>query len=163
IIVLTLGFLLITYSQLNINVLDALILANVFVAYDTAINNSMLNFELKKDLNTKNFVYTDSKLEEIFKKHTIDMFSRQIALLAIGIVLIPLILTLMTTTNKTLVLTLSYSIISLFFVNMFLIPMIKLSIFKAKYRLKAKRIENKYWQSKSVEEQMFIGINDYAM
>ncbi|MDD1373114.1 protein translocase subunit SecDF [Metamycoplasma hyosynoviae] len=156
--------MLLTYAPININVLDTLLVSAIVIAHDSVISSAKITGKLKKELNTKNFIYQPDDLKLMFKKHVIDSFDRQIMFALFAIVIIPAQLKLMSELSKIFTYGFAYSLISLFFVNMFLIPNIWLHTLIRVYKNKEKRINTNYWKNKSsVEEQMINGINDFAM
>ena len=163
-IVFTLSLILITKAKISTNLLDSLILSTMFIINDSIINSSKIKFEFTKDVNTKNYIFDKAKISEIFRTNIIQILSRQLTNLTTWIIFIPLTLYLMNSLNSSFVYSISYALIMLSFINIFLIPNIWRSIVVLKYKLKQKRIEKGYWLSKSsVEEQSFIGINEYSI
>ncbi|WP_412031400.1 protein translocase subunit SecDF [Metamycoplasma buccale] len=162
VIIMMFAFILMTYTPFNATVVDAIILTSIFLVHDNILNAARIKDEFSKDLNTKNFIYTNDRIKEIFKTTIIDSISRQFSLLITWIVVIILGLNLMTSLNKTIVLGTTFGLISLVFINMFLIPNISMRMYMLKYKNKAKRIESGFWNTQKIREQSFIGINDFS-
>ncbi|ACF07257.1 bifunctional preprotein translocase subunit SecD/SecF [Metamycoplasma arthritidis] len=156
------AFMLMTYSPISTNLIDTLLIATIFVIQDSIIHSSRVKDEFKKDLNTKNFIYDNDKINEIFKNISIEIVPNQIALLLIGLVSTPLLALLMQELSRTIVFGITFAIIILVITNLFLVTDIWRKMTMLKFKLKTKRIESNYWNTQKVEEQTFVGINDYS-
>ena len=164
VIVFMFAFSVLTYSKISINILDSLIFIAALMINDSMINSSKIKSEFTKDINTKNYIFQNDKITEIFRINIAQILPTQIVNLFTWIAFIPLSIYLMNSLNNSFIYSISYASILFTFINIFLLPNIWKNIVNLKYKLKQKRIDSKYWSSRSsIEEQTFIGINEYAI
>ncbi|AXE60675.1 peptide transporter [[Mycoplasma] phocae] len=163
IIIFVMLFTIITYTNINNSIFGTLVLLTMLNIVDSAISSQRIKEEFKKDLNTKNFIYEKEKIDELFKIYIQDIFFRQAINIFVAIALMSVILPLITNLNPTFVISLSLGIISLSLINIFLIPNIWRLLYIKKYEIKKNRIKNNYWKTEEIEEQTFIGINDFSI
>ncbi|WP_369086051.1 protein translocase subunit SecDF [Metamycoplasma spumans] len=161
-IIMIFAFMMVTYTEFNQGIYGGLILFTMFNIWDSLINANRIKGDFKGDLNTKNYIYSDEKIEEIFKLHVKEIFARQIMNLVSIIAIIVLSLTLMQALNKTGLLVFSFGVISTVLLNLFLIPNLWMRLTKLHFHKKIKRMNNGFWNTEKIEEQTFIGINDYS-
>ncbi|MBN0970768.1 protein translocase subunit SecDF [Mycoplasma phocoeninasale] len=163
IVILIMLFTIITYTNINNSIFGTMVLLTMLNVVDSAISSQRIKEEFKKDLNTKNFIYEKEKIDELFKIYVQDVFFRQMLNIFVAIALMSTVLPLITNLNPTFILSLGFGIISVSLINIFLIPNIWRLLYIKKYEIKKNRIKNNYWKTEEIEEQTFIGINDFSI
>ncbi|TPR54086.1 protein translocase subunit SecDF [Metamycoplasma neophronis] len=162
-IIMVIVFMMIFHTEFNNGIFGGLVLLTMFNIIDSLINANRVKEEFKKDLNTKNYIYPDDRVKEIFILHIREIFARQMFNFIYAIIAMILCATLMKTLNTTLILTFGFGVISIVLVNLFLMPNIWMRLYMISFHRKQKRIENGYWNTEKIQEQTFIGINDFSM
>ncbi|TPE57433.1 peptide transporter [[Mycoplasma] falconis] len=157
------AWMFITYTQFNYSIFGVFILITMFNVVDDYMLSSQLKGEFSHDLTTKNFIYSKEDLSKMFKLFANQIFVRNLFTFLFAIVFIIANLNLITDLNSTFVLGFSFGLISTAFINQFLITYIWMKLLNRKYQIKEKRIKNKYWKTEKIEEQTFIGINDFSI
>ncbi|BAP39345.1 protein translocase subunit SecDF [Metamycoplasma canadense] len=159
---LTISILLITRIETNYFIYDGLIFVTFINIFDTVINSSRIKSEVKKDTNTKNFIYKPEQVQ-IFRTLILDtiLYQNISALLGITILISSPLLLVNISINAILIFGLSF--VFNWYLNLFITPRIWEMLVNKKYKNKQKRIQNNFWQTEKIQEQTFIGINDFSM
>ncbi|AWX69224.1 protein translocase subunit SecDF [[Mycoplasma] anseris] len=155
--------LMMSFGGINLNVIDGLILFTLYNIVDTVIQSSKVKEEFSKDLNTKNYVYSKDQIKELFRLSIINSFELQVTLVSLAFVLFILVIPFMSSLKLSILITFASGMIFSTLQNILLLPLIWMHMEIKKYERKQKRISKSYWNSKKVEEQTFIGINDYSI
>ncbi|WP_427902877.1 protein translocase subunit SecDF [Metamycoplasma alkalescens] len=160
---LLISFLLIFRIKIDNFIFDALLIISFINILSTIINSSRINSEFKKDINTKNFIYKEEQIKDIFQTMITDSFLIQNINLLIGITILISSPFLLVSISFNAILALGGGIIIIWYLHLFIIPKIWSSLLIKKYQKKQKRIENNYWKTEKIAEQTFIGINDFSI
>ncbi|MBN4089500.1 peptide transporter [Mycoplasma enhydrae] len=165
--ILLIGILLASFAifrtKMNVQAYDSLVLISFINIFDSAINASRIKAETKKDLNTKNYIYTPEQVHTIFKVLLTDTLpiQRINMLIAIGFMIsAPFLLV---TISFSAIMAIGVGFIALWYLNLFIMPKIWESLTNLKYANKLKRIQNDFWNTEKIQEQTFIGINDFSI
>ncbi|ENY68680.1 Protein-export membrane protein [Metamycoplasma auris 15026] len=157
------ALLIIIRAKIDNFVYDGIILITFINICDSVINSARINSEIKKDINTKNYIYTKEQIQDIFSGWIIDIFLVQNINLLIGITILISAPFLLVNIAFSVIFGLGISFVLMWYLNLFIIPKIWESLLNKKYHNKQIRIHNDFWKTQKIEEQTFIGINDFSM
>ncbi|PZW01413.1 protein translocase subunit SecDF [Metamycoplasma auris] len=160
---LVISFLVIIRSKIDNFIYDGLILVTFINVCDGVINSSRINSEIKKDINTKNYIYTRDQIKDIFSIWITDIFLVQNVNLLLGIAILITAPFLLVNISFSVIFSLGFSIVIMWYLNLFIIPRIWEALLIKKYSNKQIRIQKEFWKTQKIEEQTFIGINDFSM
>ncbi|WP_373441287.1 protein translocase subunit SecDF [Metamycoplasma equirhinis] len=163
IIILVAMLSIVSYNQLNEELFGGIVFITIFNIVDSAINSQNIKAEFIKDTTTINYIWEKEKIKEIFLNHTRDIFFRQLFNMILSVVIIILFKLLITDINLSFGLTFGLGLVSLSLINLFIIPNIWMHLYFKKYEIKKRRIENGYWNTEKIEEQVFNGINSFSI
>lgn len=149
--------------KLDSQIYDSLILILFINIFDSTINASRIKSEVKKDLNTKNYIYTLEQTHTIFKSFIADILLIQNINMILGIVFMVSAPFLLVTISMAPIISIGLSFILLWYLNLFIMPRIWEWLTNLKYTNKLKRIKNDFWNTEKIQEQTFIGINDFSI
>ncbi|RMA78648.1 SecD/SecF fusion protein [Metamycoplasma subdolum] len=155
--------LIIIRSSISPTLIDTIMFGTMFVIIDSAIQASRVKEEFRKDLNTINYIYPKEKIKEIFLTYSRETISREFTNLFIYLSLIPLSLFLITSLSITVIAATAFILGAIPILNLFFMPLIWKKLIELKYKIKQKRIDTNFWANPKVEEQSFIGINDFSI
>lgn len=160
---LVISSLIILRTKIDNFVFDGLLFISFINILDSIINASRIKAEIKKDINTKNFIYKPEQVNSIIKILLSDVIGLQHFNLFLGFILLSSAPFLLVNVSFNLILAFQLSLLFIWYLNLFIMPKIWEQLINIKFKNKQKRIENDFWKTEKIQEQTFIGINDFSM
>ncbi|MGX9357862.1 protein translocase subunit SecDF [Mycoplasma sp. 773] len=160
---LVLGIFIIFRTKIDNFVFDGLLFVSFINIVDSVINSSIIKDEILKDTNTKNFIYNPTQVHNIIKILISDTFTIQTFNVILGFVLLSSAPFLLVSVSFNAIFSLQLALLFTWYLNMFIIPRLLEHLINLRYKNKHKRIENDFWKTEKIQEQTFIGINDFSM
>ncbi|WP_330463599.1 protein translocase subunit SecDF [Metamycoplasma gateae] len=162
-ITLIISFLAIFRTHIDVYMFAGILFATFINTIDHTLISSRIKSEIKKDINTKNFIYKEDQIRSIFKLIITDMISIQNFNMLFGVIMLLTAPFLLVNISFNTVVIISSSLMILWYLNLFVMPRIWERLLNNKYKNKLKRIQNNFWATEKIQEQVFIGINDFSM